>query len=93
MEEASNNYTVLPSSEIPTDNTATFLIGFGILLIFVVVGVLASVFLCITLKKDQFLWEADRERQLAEKRASNNQEKENSLAEEVDEKTLNVLTV
>lgn len=88
MEETSNNYTVLPSSEIPTDNTTTFLIGFGILLIFVVVGVLASVFLCITLKKDQFLWEADRERQLAEKRASNNQERENTPAEVVDEKTL-----
>lgn len=50
------------------DNTTTFLIGFGVLLVFVVIGVLASAFLCMTLKKDQYLWEA--ETQLQEKRCS-----------------------
>lgn len=61
-----NNTT--PSPEKPTsDNTVTFLIGFGVLLIFVFVGILASVFLCVTLKKDPYLWDAERERQLQEK--------------------------
>ncbi|PSN44044.1 hypothetical protein C0J52_19609 [Blattella germanica] len=40
------------------DNTVTFLIGFGILVLFVVAGIMASVFLCVTLKKDPYLWEA-----------------------------------
>ncbi|KAK7868940.1 hypothetical protein R5R35_002576 [Gryllus longicercus] len=40
------------------DNTLTFLVGFGVLLLFVLGGVLASVFLCITLKKDPYLWDA-----------------------------------
>lgn len=40
---------------------------FGVLLLFVVVGVLASAFLCITLKKDAYLWEAEREGQMQER--------------------------
>lgn len=40
-----------------SESTTTFLIGFGILLIFVIIGVLASAFLCMTLKKDPYLWE------------------------------------
>jgi hypothetical protein len=39
------------------DNTVTFLIGFGILVLFMLAGIMASVFLCVTLKKDQYLWE------------------------------------
>lgn len=49
-----------PTTEKPqvlSENTVTFLIGFGILIIFVLIGVLASAFLCMTLKKDSFLWE------------------------------------
>lgn len=70
-----NNVTIttavtLPTNETPQDNTATFLIGFGILLAFVVVGIIASVFLCFTLKKDQYLWEVERERQLSDKNNS-----------------------
>lgn len=63
---ATTNSTLLndPKEE---DNTKTFLIGFGVLLIFVIIGVLASAFLCLTLKKDQYLWEA--ETQLQEKRS------------------------
>jgi hypothetical protein len=44
-----------PSTE--QDNTVTFLIGFGILVLFMLAGIMASVFLCVTLKKDQYLWE------------------------------------
>lgn len=51
------------SVEIP-DNTLTFVIGFSILILFVILGMLASAFLCLTLKKDPFLWEAGRERSL-----------------------------
>jgi hypothetical protein len=39
------------------ENTVTFLIGFGVLVLFVLGGVMASVFLCVTLKKDPYLWE------------------------------------
>ncbi|CAH1376149.1 hypothetical protein MTP99_017527 [Tenebrio molitor] len=49
-----------------SDNTITFIIGFSILILFVILGMLASAFLCITLKKDPYLWEAERERQLHE---------------------------
>lgn len=66
-----SNSTVAPTDDTTTDNTTTFIIGFGILLIFVLLGILASVFLCITLKKDAYLWEADRERQLQQKQEIN----------------------
>lgn len=71
-----NTIVSLPTNDTPQDNnnnnnTATFLIGFGILLAFVVVGIIASVFLCFTLKKDQYLWEVERERQLSEKNGAN----------------------
>lgn len=42
---------------IDQDNTVTFLIGFGILVLFMLAGIMASVFLCVTLKKDPYLWE------------------------------------
>lgn len=64
------------NSEAAPDNTATFLIGFGILLIFVLLGVLASVFLCLTLKKDAYLWDVDQERQLQQKQEMNSKEVE-----------------
>lgn len=67
-----SNLTFPPTNETVQDNTTTFLIGFGILLIFVIVGIIASLFLCLTLKKDQYLWEVERERQLSEKRAASN---------------------
>ncbi|KAJ9594098.1 hypothetical protein L9F63_014464 [Diploptera punctata] len=51
--------TFSPSDTNPEqDNTVTFLIGFGILILFVIAGIMASVFLCVTLKKDPYLWEA-----------------------------------
>lgn len=67
------NATTLPTEDpdANVDNTTTFIIGFGILLVFVLLGILASVFLCITLKKDAYLWEIDRERQLQQKRELN----------------------
>lgn len=80
MESSSNN-TVLPTNEVSQDNTTTFLIGFGILLIFVIVGIIASLFLCLTLKKDQYLWEVERERQLSEKRVSGENVKEEDRCE------------
>lgn len=67
MELVTVNGTLLATNQTAVDNTATFLVGFGILLLFVIAGILASAFLCITLKKDPYLWEADRERQLQEK--------------------------
>jgi hypothetical protein len=44
-----------PSSD--QDNTITFLIGFGILILFMLAGIMVSVFLCVTLKKDAYLWD------------------------------------
>lgn len=67
MELTTVNGTLLATNQTAVDNTATFLVGFGILLLFVIAGILASAFLCITLKKDPYLWEADRERQMQEK--------------------------
>lgn len=67
MEALSFDNSTSPTNPPAYDNTATFLVGFGILIIFVCVGILASAFLCITLKKDPYLWDADRERQLREK--------------------------
>lgn len=52
---ASTHSPVDPS--IDQDNTVTFLIGFGILVLFMLAGIMASVFLCITLKKDPYLWD------------------------------------
>lgn len=52
---ASTHSPVDPS--IDQDNTITFLIGFGILVLFMLAGIMASVFLCITLKKDPYLWD------------------------------------
>ncbi|XP_044253638.1 uncharacterized protein LOC123004430 isoform X2 [Tribolium madens] len=57
------NVTAHDSFQI-SDNTITFIIGFSILILFVILGMLASAFLCITLKKDPYLWEAERDRQL-----------------------------
>lgn len=82
--------TVLPTKDAPPqDNTATFLIGFGILLVFVIVGIIASVFLCFTLKKDQYLWEVERERQLSDKRGSNDNNKVNNDKDNIDDKCEN----
>lgn len=57
-----------------SDNTLTFIIGFSILILFVILGIMASAFLCFTLKKDPYLWDAERERQ----------EQTNALAEDAD---------
>ena len=51
------NGTHSGDSNLEQDNTVTFLIGFGILVLFVIAGIMASIFLCITLKKDPYLWE------------------------------------
>lgn len=90
MEYLKDNNTILPTNEIPQDNTTTFLIGFGILLIFVIVGIIASLFLCLTLKKDQYLWEVERERQLSEKRVSNDDIKENDDDNKIDSEVINI---
>lgn len=74
MEPVTVNATLFATNQTAVDNTTTFLVGFGILLLFVVAGILASAFLCITLKKDPYLWEADRERQLQEKEAREREE-------------------
>jgi hypothetical protein len=52
---ASTHSPMDPSTDL--DNAVTFLIGFGILVLFMLTGIMASVFLCVTLKKDQYLWE------------------------------------
>lgn len=52
---ASTHSPLYPSTD--QDNTITFLIGFGILVLFMLAGIMASVFLCVTLKKDPYLWE------------------------------------
>jgi hypothetical protein len=51
---ASTHSPMDPSTDL--DNTVNFLIGFGILVLFMLAGIMASVFLCVTLKKDQYLW-------------------------------------
>lgn len=67
MELLAPNSTLLPSDQSTADNTATFAVGFGVLLLFVTAGVLASAFLCLTLKRDQYLWENDREAHILER--------------------------
>ncbi|KAK9883324.1 hypothetical protein WA026_001502 [Henosepilachna vigintioctopunctata] len=50
----------IPHRHDPNANhTLTFIIGFSILLIFILIGLLASTFLCYILKKDVYLWEAE----------------------------------
>lgn len=49
--------SISAQDQLFSENTTTFLTGFGILLIFVTIGVLATAFLCMTLKKDPYLWE------------------------------------
>lgn len=51
-----NNTAIIDNNE---NNTITFAIGFSILIVFLLMGVGASVFLCLTLKKDSYLWETD----------------------------------
>lgn len=57
--------TTAPEKET-ANNTLTFVIGFGILILFLVMGIAASAFLCLTLKKDSYLWESEINRQLQE---------------------------
>lgn len=55
-----NSSTSTLSPADPSDDhdaTVTFLIGFGILILFVLAGIMVSVFLCMTLKRDSYLWE------------------------------------
>ncbi|KAJ3645562.1 hypothetical protein Zmor_023207 [Zophobas morio] len=72
--DAANNSSQTNSTAQDTfqisDNTITFIVGFSILILFVILGMLASAFLCITLKKDPYLWEAERERQLQDQTES-----------------------
>lgn len=75
MELVTVNGTLLATNQTAVDNTATFLVGFGILLLFVIAGILASAFLCITLKKDPYLWEVDRERQMQEKEGARDEDR------------------
>lgn len=83
--EVPNTNSTFSNDPREQDNTTTFLIGFGVLLIFVVIGVLASAFLCMTLKKDQYLWEA--ETQLQEKRCSGDASaKDRDKSSSIDEK-------
>lgn len=61
------------------NHTVTFIIGFSILLVFLLIGILASTFLCYILKKDVYLWEAeqrklDEENQITEEEFRKNEE-------------------
>lgn len=78
------NSTLLPATNHTAleNNTETFLIGFGILFLFVLAGVSASVFLCITLKKDPYLWSVDRERSGRGKRGLADAKNEQTVVDE-----------
>jgi hypothetical protein len=63
--------TLAPS---PEDMNTTLIIGFCALVLFVVAGVAGSVLLCISLKRDSFLWDnvtSDSEKQ---EHSSNNKQ-------------------
>ncbi|XP_067009782.1 uncharacterized protein [Anabrus simplex] len=57
--DSNDTNTRLSGSPDEADNTVTFVIGFGVLVLFVLAGVMASIFLCVTLKKDPFLWDPE----------------------------------
>ncbi|XP_066262746.1 uncharacterized protein [Euwallacea similis] len=50
--------------ENPADYTVTFVVGSCVLAVFLLLGVVASAYLCMTLKKGTFLWVSDSNRQL-----------------------------
>ncbi|KAL3274103.1 hypothetical protein HHI36_015519 [Cryptolaemus montrouzieri] len=60
------NTTQKPLRIYPQDHdanhTVTFIIGFSILLIFILIGLLASTFLCYILEKDIYLWETEQKK-------------------------------
>lgn len=50
--------------EDTTDYTVTFVIGSCVLAAFLLLGIVASAYLCLTLKKGTLLWVSDSNRQL-----------------------------
>lgn len=85
-----------PNKHDPNANhTVTFIIGFSILLIFLLVGILASTFLCYILKKDVYLWEAeqrklDEENQITEDDFKTDEETKSGRGEKNTENVDNV---
>ncbi|KAF5296449.1 hypothetical protein FQR65_LT01436 [Abscondita terminalis] len=73
------NVTTSSSEDADSSDTTTFIIGFVILLVFVIIGILSSVFLCMILKKDPYLWEIGLENQLQQ-----SQQKSETTSKEVD---------
>lgn len=43
------------------NNFLTFVIGFSVLIAFILMGIAASAFLCLTLKKESYLWEMEQQ--------------------------------
>lgn len=54
--------TSLVPDEEAASHTVTFAVGFGVLMLFLAMGVAASAFLCTTLKKDPYLWPSEVEK-------------------------------
>jgi hypothetical protein len=46
-----------PGSNVEHDENTTLVIGFCALVVFVLAGVIGSVLLCISLKRDSYLWD------------------------------------
>ncbi|XP_050311255.1 uncharacterized protein LOC126746896 [Anthonomus grandis grandis] len=60
------------------DYTLTFVIGTCVLALFLLLGVVASAYLCLTLKKGTLLWVTDSNRQLNKDRSDEHNEREES---------------
>lgn len=74
-----------------SDNTITFVIGFSILILFVILGMLASAFLCITLKKDPYLWETERDRQMQDQQEQDAKERDKlAMMDEVNQESTQI---
>ncbi|XP_076275918.1 uncharacterized protein LOC143206936 [Rhynchophorus ferrugineus] len=81
VNQQNSSYRTYDSLADTTDYTVTFVIGFCVLAAFLILGVVASAYLCVTLKKGTLLWVTDSSRQL------NKDRQEDTPAEKEDKNT------
>ncbi|KAL1497281.1 hypothetical protein ABEB36_008273 [Hypothenemus hampei] len=60
----STQSTTIYQEDNSIDYTVTFVVGSCVLVVFLLLGIVASAYLCLTLKKGTFLWVSDSSRQL-----------------------------
>lgn len=62
--QTSTDSAAIYQEENPVDYTVTFAVGSCVLAAFLLLGIVASAYLCTTLKKGTLLWVSDSNRQL-----------------------------